>query len=98
MTDIHTTPLFISAQERKQLRQRLLNITETLLTALEIDPYGRQLIMACGTGNEVCNRDALYCWLQNGVCCEARLNLIAPEQLVHALRRHLEHCIGTWCD
>lgn len=97
MTDIHTTNLFITTAQRKQLRQRLLNITESLLITLEIDPCGRQLVMACGQGTESTNREAVYAWLEKGICCESRLDVFTTETLVTALRRHLEHSIGAWC-
>lgn len=98
MTEITTTSLFITQQERKRFEQRLRNLTEMLVASLNIDPCGRQLVIACGTGIEPNNREAIQVWLEKAVCCEARLNALEPDQVAKALQRHLEHCIGQWCN
>jgi hypothetical protein len=96
MTEITTMDLFITQQERKRLGIRIRNMAEMLLAALKIDPSGRQLIIACGSGVESNNRDAIITWLNKAVCCEARMDAVEPGQVVRALERHLEHAIGDW--
>ncbi len=97
MTEITTMSMFISMQERQKLSRRIQNVVESLLTALAIDPCGRQLIMACGTGDERNNREALIVWMKKSICCEQRLDSFSTEQIACELRRHLERCIGSWC-
>jgi hypothetical protein len=98
MTEITTMSMFINIQERQKLSRRIQNVVESLLAALNIDPCGRQLIMACGTGDERNNREALVAWMRKSICCEKRLDSFSTEQIARELRRHLEHCIGSWCD
>lgn len=98
MTEITTMNLFITQQERKRLKLRLLNLTEMLIITLNIDPYGRQLVIACGTGVEPNNKAAILAWLDKAICCEARLDVFKPDQIAKALERHLEHSIGRWCN
>ncbi|ALZ74750.1 MULTISPECIES: hypothetical protein [Rheinheimera] len=98
MTEITTMSMFINMQERQKLSRRIQNVVESLLAALNIDPCGRQLIMACGTGEERTNREALIAWMRKSICCEQRLDSFSTEQIAHELRHHLERCIGSWCD
>lgn len=98
MTEITSMGLFINFQGRQRLSRRLTNVVEALLSALHIDPTGRQLIMACGTGNERNNREALIVWMEKSICCEQRLDLFSVEQIAHELRCHLERAIGSWSD
>ncbi|MFC4653937.1 hypothetical protein ACFO3I_02740 [Rheinheimera marina] len=98
MTEITSMPLFVSEQERKRFALRIQNVVESLLSALNIDPRGRQLIIACGTGDERNNREALVVWLGKSMCCENRLEAFTIDHIVRELRRHLERCIGSWTD
>jgi len=96
MTEITTMPLFIAQQERNRLGTRLRNLTEMLMAKLNIDPFGKQLVIACGTGEERSNREAILVWLNKAVCCEARLDTLDSELICQALEKHLQHCIGHW--
>lgn len=98
MTEITTMNFFISQQERKRFAHRVQNVVEMLLSALSIDPTGRQLVMACGSGDEPNNREALKFWLNKALCCESRLDAFTQEQIVQALNTHLQRCIGHWSD
>ncbi len=98
MVEITSMSMFINMQERQRLSRRIQNVVESLLTALNIDPSGRQLIIACGTGDERNNREALVAWMDKAICCEHRLETFSTEQIACELRRHLERCIGSWCD
>ena len=98
MTEITTMNMYISMQERQKLSRRIQNIVESLLIALHIDPCGRQLIMACGTGEERTNREAVVAWMRKCICCEQRLDSFSTEQIACELRCHLERSIGSWCD
>jgi len=98
MTEITTMSLFITIQERKRFAHRIQNVVETLISVLNIDPCGRQLVMACGSGDEPNNREALAVWLNKAFCCENRLDAFTPEQIVHELNHHLQRTIGTWSD
>ena len=98
MTEITTMNFFISLQERKRFAHRMQNVVEMLLSSLNIDPSGRQLVMACGSGDEPNNREALKFWLDKALCCESRLDAFTQEQIVQALNTHLQRCIGHWSD
>lgn len=94
MTEITALPLFVEQQERNRLRNRLHNLAEMLIAKLNIDPFGKQLVIACGTGVERNNREAILVWLNKAICCEARLDILDSELICQALERHLQHCIG----
>lgn len=98
MTEITALPLFVEQQERNRLRIRLQNLAEMLIAKLSIDPFGKQLVIACGTGLERNNREAILEWLNKAICCEARLDVLESELICQALERHLQHCIGHWCN
>lgn len=98
MVEITSMSVFINMQERQKFSRRIQNVAESLLTALNIDPAGRQLIMACGTGDERNNREALIAWMGKAMCCEQRLEAFSTEQIAGELRHHLERCIGSWGD
>ncbi len=94
MTEITALSLFVEQQERNRLRNRLHNLVEMLIAKLNIDPFGKQLVIACGTGVERNNREAILVWLNKAICCEARLDVLDSELICQALERHLQHCIG----
>lgn len=94
MTEITALSLFVEQQERNRLRNRLHNLAEMLIAKLNIDPFGKQLVIACGTGVERNNREAILVWLNKAICCEARLDVLDSELICQALERHLQHCIG----
>lgn len=98
MTEITTMSLFVAQQERNRLSIRLRNLTEMLIAKLNIDPFGKQLVIACGTGMERNNREAILVWLNKAICCEARLDVLESELICQALEKHLQHCIGHWCS
>ncbi len=73
----------------KDLRRKARNLTLHLMTALQIEPHGRHLVYACGTGSEHDNCEAVYGWVLDQVCCASCIREVSFEKLQRRFVTHL---------
>ncbi|MDP5132366.1 MAG: hypothetical protein NWQ54_15880 [Paraglaciecola sp.] len=85
MIAIETTSEFRDFMMHKKFRATVRHLTASLITALKINPHGREFVSVCGQGNEADNCEAIFFWVKNEVCCASCLK----EQDFKALQRKL---------
>lgn len=73
----------------KDLRRKSRNLTLHLMTALQIEPHGRQLVSTIGTGSEIDNCEAVYSWVLDQVCCASCIREVSFESLQRRFVKHL---------
>ena len=69
MIQIETTPAFRDFMLNKRFRAQVRNLATSLITALQINPHGRELVSVCGQGGEADNCEAVFQWVKREVCC-----------------------------
>lgn len=89
MIRIESTSAYKTYILKKQFNVQVRDLTTLLITALNIDPYSKSLITACGVGNEQDNCSAVYHWVLLQACCSSCLLELDVKTLQHRLVRHL---------
>ena len=69
MIQIEHTREFRVFMVEKQFRKKVRTLTTYLITALNINPHGRELVGICGQGGEADNTEAIYTWVKQEACC-----------------------------
>lgn len=81
MIQIEQTPMYKAFMVEKNFRKKVRNLTTSLITALQIDPYGREFIKVCGQGNEADNSEAIYHWVKDEACCASCIKVLSFQKL-----------------
>jgi hypothetical protein len=85
MIQIEQTAMFREFMVQKEFRRKVRLLTTSLITALQIDPRGNQLVNVCGTGVEADNCEAVYWWVQQEACCASCIRVLDFKQLQRRL-------------
>lgn len=71
MIQIETTPAFRDFMQNKKFRAQVRNLATSLITALQINSHGRELVSVCGQGDEADNCEAVFAWVKREACCSS---------------------------
>lgn len=66
---------------KKRFRRYTSNLAASLMTSLNIDPFGSLLVPVCGTGREADNAEAVLYWLRNYACCSSCILTLSFSQM-----------------
>lgn len=65
------------------------NLATSLMTALNIDPYGKLLVPVCGSGRESDNTEAVLYWIRHFACCPSCMLTLSFSEMQRGFVRFL---------
>ncbi|MEH8018938.1 hypothetical protein MN202_16975 [Rheinheimera muenzenbergensis] len=89
MIQIETTPAFRDFMLNKRFRGQVRNLATSLITALRINPHGRELVSVCGQGGEADNCEAIFSWVKHEACCASCIKVLDFKALQRRFVRFL---------
>lgn len=82
----------------QRLKQRINQVTSTVIMLLNIDTNLAALVMLCGTEGDRNNYDAVKSWVTKFLCCASCMKKLRAERIAAELHKHLNQQLNDYYD